>query len=232
MIIKQVAAHLLSIKKDRSLIAHVSAAEHYSIDHFNSAPIQNMVNTSEMFYITGFFILSSLPTCLAIGQHCVQHNKVMMLNISAPFIVEHHWEKFNSVLQYADYVCGNEHEAQALGNKIGLNTTDLREIATKISQLPKINNNKKRTVIITQGAKDTIVYHNDELHSFSVQKIDKNLIVDTNGAGDSFIGGFLAGYMLGKNLAKSIDAGHYCAGVVIQKTGCDLSSECTYNWDQ
>jgi len=62
--------------------------------------------------------------------------------------------------------------------------------------------------------------------------MDKSLIVDTNGAGDSFIGGFLAGYALGKPLGKCIDAGHYCAGFIIQRTGCDFNDVSRYSWDE
>jgi adenosine kinase len=218
-------------KKDRSLVAHVSAGEHYSVDHFNSEGVQKVVGGCEIFYVTGFFILSSLPTCIAVGQHASQSNKMLMLNISANFIVEYYWDQFYSVFQYADFVCGNEHETLCFAKRNGWDTEDYREIATRIANLPKINNNIKRTVIITQGSKSTLVYHNDEIHVFDVPKIESNLIVDTNGAGDSFVGGFLAGFSLGKPLSKCIEAGHYCAGYIIQRTGCDIDSENTYTWE-
>jgi adenosine kinase len=217
-------------KKDRSLVAHVSAAEHYSVDHFASTEIQSVVQGAEFFYVSGFFILSSLPTCLALGQYCAQNDKVLMMNLSAPFIIEFFWDNFFSFFQYADYVVGNEHETLAFAKKNGWETEDFHVIAEKISKMPKINNNRKRTVIITQGSKETLVYQ-EGIQVFGVPKIDKDLIVDTNGAGDSFVGGVLAGFSLGKPLAKCIDAGHYCAGFVIQRTGCDLDSESKYGWN-
>jgi len=216
-------------KKDRSLVAHVSAAEHYSVDHFSSTEIQNVVQGSELFYASGFFILSSLPTCIALGQHCAQNNKVFMLNLSAPFIIEFFWDNFYNVFQYADHVVGNEHETLAFAKKNGWETEDFHVIAEKIANLPTVNN-RKRTVIITQGDRDTLVYQDGKIQIFGVPKIEKSLIVDTNGAGDSFVGGLLAGFAQGKSLAKSIDAGHYCAGFVIQRTGCDLDSESKYVW--
>jgi len=218
--------------KDRSLVAHVSAAEKYSIDHFNSEDIQSVLSTSEIIYCSGFFILSSLPTCLAAGKHAAETNKPFFLNISANFIVDFFWDQFYSVFQYADYVCGNEHETLAFAKKNGWDTEDYHVIAEKIANLPKINTNRKRTVIITQGSKETLVYHDGQVHVFHVPKIDKDLIVDTNGAGDSFVGGFLAGYALGKPIPICIDAGHYCAGFVIQRTGCDLDGDSNYRFDE
>jgi adenosine kinase len=218
-------------KKDRSLVAHVSAAEKYSIDHFNSESIQNVVNQSKIIYASGFFILSSLPTCLAAGKDAIENNKMFMLNISANFIVEIFWDLFYSVFQYADLVCGNEHETLAFAKRLGWETEDYNVIAEKISNLPLLNPNKKRTVIITQGSRNTLVYQNGEILSFPVHPIDVNQIVDTNGAGDAFVGGFIAGCAQGKPLAKCIDAGHYCAGFIIQRTGCDLNDVSKYNWD-
>jgi len=93
-----------------------------------------------------------------------------MLNISANFIVESFWDQFYSVFQYSDYVVGNEHETLAFAKKQGWDTEDYKIIAEKISQLPLLNSNKKRTVIITQGSQDTIVYQNGEIHIFPVKK--------------------------------------------------------------
>jgi len=64
-------------KQDRSLVAHVSAAAKYSIDHFNSEKIQNMLNDCEIIYASGFFILSSLATCIAAGKHAMEKIKCL-----------------------------------------------------------------------------------------------------------------------------------------------------------
>jgi len=51
-------------------------------------------------------------------------------------------------------------------------------------------------------------------------------IVDTNGAGDAFAGGFLAYYTNGYSIEKSMKAGHMAASVIIQKRGCDIPEKC------
>ena len=56
--------------------------------------------------------------------------------------------------------------------------------------------------------------------SFIPLKIPKEEIVDTNGAGDSFVGGFMSQYVQNKPLEVCIKAGHYCASEVIKRSGC------------
>jgi len=218
--------------KERSLVALVAAAEHYSIDHYLSPSVQEVINGSQILYTTGFFMLSSYPTMQAYARHAFEHNKTLVLNISANFIVEAFWELFYPLVAYADIIVGNESEVLSMSKKMGLTTESMEEIAQAITNLPKENPNKPRKCIITQGSKSTIVF-DGELHSYPVGTIDKELIVDFNGAGDSFIGGFLAGLTLGKSLEKCVLAGHYCAGYKIQRTGCTFSKteRPSFSWD-
>ena len=51
-------------------------------------------------------------------------------------------------------------------------------------------------MVITQGSDPVIAVEHGKLHSFPVAAIPKEEIVDTNGAGDAFVGGFLAQQVL------------------------------------
>ena len=53
---------------------------------------------------------------------------------------------------------------------------------------------------------------------FEVERVKK--LVDTNGAGDAFVGGFFAGYLQGAGIADSVAAGQWAARIVIQNEGC------------
>ena len=53
--------------------------------------------------------------------------------------------------------------------------------------------------------------------SYEVNYVPDNLIVDTNGAGDSFAGGFLSQYMKGKSIDECMKAGHWAASLIISK---------------
>lgn len=52
--------------------------------------------------------------------------------------------------------------------------------------------------------------------------IPKEKLVDTNAAGDSFVGGFVANLVFGKDMAECIKAGNHAANVVIQRPGCSF----------
>jgi len=69
-----------------------------------------------------------------------------------------------------------------------------------------------------------------KLHLIPVQKIDPSLIVDTNGAGDSFVAGLLSGLALGHSLDDSVLAGHYIASEVIQQDGATFPSKFNFQF--
>lgn len=69
--------------------------------------------------------------------------------------------------------------------------------------MPK-NGSKPRIAIITQGADATIVCVGDEVTEYPVTPINKDEIVDANGAGDAFVGGFLAKFNEGKDIAECV----------------------------
>ena len=55
---------------------------------------------------------------------------------------------------------------------------------------------------------------------FPVILLPKEKLVDTNGAGDAFVGGFLSQLVQEKPIEDCVKAGCYAANVVIQRSGC------------
>jgi adenosine kinase len=210
--------------RERSLVADLAAANDYSHDHFLSNEIQDLVKSAHIFYSAGFFLTVSPQTIVEVGKHVLANeNKVLAINLAAGFIINFFWDALNSVLPYADFVIGNEDEAAAFAEKAGWPKGDLSACAISLSKLPK-QSSRSRTVIFTQGKDPTIVAVNGEATLYPVAPIDKSLIVDTNGAGDSFVAGFLAGLAENKPLAVCVAAGHYCACKVIQVEGAQFPS--------
>lgn len=100
-----------------------------------------------------------------------------------------------------------------------METKSVVEVAKHIAALPKSNNARSRLVVFTQGAHPTITVQDGLVKEFPVIPIDVAKIVDTNGAGDAFCGGFMSQYVQGKPLEACIAAGNYVANVVIQRSG-------------
>ncbi|XP_029465422.1 adenosine kinase isoform X5 [Rhinatrema bivittatum] len=111
-------------------------------------------------------------------------------------------------------------EAATFAREQGFETEDIKEIAQKAQVLPKMNTKRQRVVVFTQGEHETIMATVDEVVSFPVIEIDQTKIVDTNGAGDAFVGGFLSQLVYDRPLEECIRAGHYAANVVIRRAGC------------
>lgn len=151
--------------------------------------------------------------------------QVFALSLSAPFIPQFFQEPVDALTPYCDYIIGNEAEAEswATAHKLS-NTKDIPLIAKTLAQTPKRNTARPRTVIITQGLEPSIVAVGKpdgevEIKEFPVLPIAKEKICDTNGAGDAFAGGLMAGLVLGKTLDEAMHMGQWLAKLSIQELG-------------
>lgn len=211
---------------DRSLVANLSAANTYKIGHLLEKEQWAVVEKAKIFYSAAFFLTVSPDSMIKVGQHAAEEGKTMIFNLSAPFLMQvpPFFKAMKEVLPYVDICFGNETEAGVLSEAMGWDTADLKEIAIKLAQLDK-ETVRPRTVVITQGAEPTIVAVADKnrvwsVDEFAVIPIKKEDIVDTNGAGDAFVGGFLAGLAEGCATADCVTRGNYASNVIIQQSGC------------
>ena len=72
----------------------------------------------------------------------------------------------------------------------------------------------KNQGLILQGADSVIVVEKGVVSEMPVIKLDKEKIVDTNGAGDAFVGGLLAQLAKGAEIKKAIECGLWAAAQV------------------
>jgi adenosine kinase len=215
---------VLVVDKERSLVADLAAANHCNKAHFDSADVKQIIEQASTIYVTGFFLTVCPESMVELGYHAYTHNKMFCLNISAPFLVDFFYDRMAAVLPFVDIIFGNETEAATFGKKHGWGD-DLHVIAKKLSELWKINKSRQRTVIFTQGAKKIVVYHEGQINEYTPILVPKEEIVDTNGAGDSFVGGFLAALIKGKSIAESVHAGSYVASVIIRTSGTSFKGK-------
>ena len=79
-------------------------------------------------------------------------------------------------------------------------------------------------MIITQGAQPTIVAtgipgQEATVELVEVPPLDASIIIDTNGAGDAFVGGFFSELAKGSDLTTAVQKGNELGGRVIQRSG-------------
>lgn len=52
--------------------------------------------------------------------------------------------------------------------------------------------------------------------------------VDTNGAGDAFVGGFLSQLVKGESMERCMDAARWAAHLIIGRSGCSFPETCEF----
>ncbi|KAK9452604.1 Ribokinase-like protein [Dipodascopsis uninucleata] len=209
---------------DRSLVTNLAAANHFKVDHLKKPEIAQMIEEAKYYYVGGYHLTVCTPAILELGKHAAENNKIFSMNFSAPFLAQFFKDQMDSVVPYLDFFIGNETEALAYAESHGYETKDITEIASKIAALPKVNTARPRYVIITQGSDSTIVVKAEttgavSTKTYPIRKINSSDIVDTNGAGDSFAGGFLGGLISGKSVDEAIEVGHWLASWTIRLDG-------------
>jgi len=207
----------------RSLVANLGAANAFKEEHYEQSPVaKTAMETADILYSAGFFLTVSVPSVIRAGKYALANNKTLVLNFSAPFIVQFFGTQLTEVMPYVDILVSNDDEAKqyAAVNNLGLEA--VADIAKHCVTLPKAGP-KPRMVIITCGKEATVVATAEGVKTFDVPPVEN--IIDTNGAGDSFVGGFLAYMAKGADLETCVKAGHYAAGVIIQHSGCTFPAK-------
>lgn len=210
-------------EKERTLCANLAACLKYKAEHL--AANLAVLEKSAFLYTSAFFITSNFDALKAYAEFASANDKPLGYNLSACFLIQFNTEQVNTILSHADYVFCNEDEAKCFADTNKLEYSSLKDVAVQISKWKKVNTKRPRVAIITQGKDPILIAISKEgddtvQREFPIPAIEKDLIVDTNGAGDSFVGGFLSQIVQGKDLDTAIQAGIWLSGQVIQQNGC------------
>ena len=215
-------------EKVRSLVANLGAANSYKMNHLKEKENWKLVEQAKISYIAGFFLTVSVDSILAMAKHCTENNKLFIMNLSAPYICQFFKDQLLQVMPYIDILIGNEAEGTAFSEAMGYGTKDLKEILTKAATLPKERQSQPRVVIFTQGPNPTLLCKEGKITEFPILPIKEEEILDTNGAGDAWVGGLLSQLVLERTVEEAIHGGNYAANVVIKRSGCTFPDKPSY----
>ncbi|KAF8899318.1 Ribokinase-like protein [Infundibulicybe gibba] len=198
----------------RSLVTTLRVAEKFDQSHLSSPQVAPLVEAAKIFYVEGYFLTHGIVCALELSKKVTAAGKKFVLNFSAPFIPQFFGSQLDQIIPYCDIIIGND---QGLPNP-----KDIPAVAKAIALLPKANANNPRVVVITQGADSTVLVSAsapDSPQVFAVHALSDDEIVDTNGAGDAFAGGFLGGLVAGKSLDECVEVGHKLGGMCVGQVG-------------
>ncbi|KAF9805940.1 hypothetical protein SFRURICE_004152 [Spodoptera frugiperda] len=180
----------------RSLCANLAAAQQFTEEHIHKPECKAIIEKAKLFYSSGFFLAVSPETMMSIAKHASEKNQVFALNVSAPFVMEFYKKPLEDVLPY---------------------------IALEIAKYPKVNNSRARVVVITRGSDPVILVNEGKIEEIPVMPLKQDQIVDTNGAGDAFTGGFISQIVRGRPLKECVQCAMYAASHIIQNSGCSFA---------
>jgi len=207
------------------------AANNYKEAHLQQPANWAVASGAKIIYSAGFFITVSPASIKLASQEAAANGNLYCMNLSAPFIIQVPPFKgcLDETMPLVDFLFGNETEAQTWADCSGWECTDIAFIATRLSLIPS-KKSRKRTVVITQGKDPTIVACNGHVRLFEINALAPEKIVDTNGAGDAYVGGFLAALSKGLDMEKCCQAGAYSASVIVQQSGCTYPAAPDYSF--
>ena len=166
--------------------------------------------------IEGYMISNKYNICKKLCEYFRSQNRLIVLTLSAPFIIKFHYDKLLDLMNDADIIAGNMQEAEDFAN-IGKNKKEI--IFENI--LNKLKPKENRILLITDGPNGVYCCE-------YAPKIKDELIRDFNGAGDAFLGGFLSQYMKGNSISDCCKIGIEAASVILKNVGCTFKKD--YNF--
>lgn len=206
-------------KKERCLLPQIRASNQLSMDFITQHADE--IDKNDCILIEGYFLQERFELCQKLCQDFSNNDKYIILTFSAVFMVQAHREKIQEIANYANMIVANMDELREFTKSRGDDYKDIFEKAAKsLAQ-------KDRLFVVTNGSKESLVVKFDYnkgtldyiIQSFpNVMKIED--IVDLNGAGDAFLGGFLSEFMKGSPLEVCSRKGNDVASIILKNVGC------------
>lgn len=209
----------------RSLVAFLDAANDFSQDYLDTIS-EEIVDHTDWIYITGFFYSvspESTRKIINLRNQCSELEKraKIVFNLSATFVGDlMTLDDFDFIMKDSFILIGNLDEFKHLKSKFYgyFDENDYEEFGLMIAKkYPPL------LVIITNGPEPILLISSSQgIKRHPVPPVKE--IVDTNGAGDAFVGGLLGGLNSNFSIERAVEIGCFLAGCVIKKSGIDPPS--------
>lgn len=118
------------------------------------------------------------------------------------------------LLQYVDFLIPNEHELRVMTGRAELDEADVPEASAELLR------KGAQAVIVTLGEKGCFYMDRRGSEFIAARKV---VPLDTTAAGDSFIGGFAAGYAEERDVRKAIGLATAAAAITVTRRGAQSS---------
>ena len=199
---------LITPDAERTMATYLGIATELGKDNIDFDAIQN----AKIVFLEGYLFdsPSAREACYEIVQFAAKHDTKVALTLSDPLCVDRHRDAFmEMVMEYADIVLANEHEAQALFQVEGVDTA--------IAEILNRKNRQAQIFAVTKGEHGSIIVEESETNEVAPETVEN--VVDKTGAGDLFASGFLYGLSHGYTTHQAGRIGSIAAAEVIAHIG-------------
>ncbi|XP_072388908.1 uncharacterized protein [Diabrotica undecimpunctata] len=207
----------------RSLVANVGAAEYFKVEQIRRTNIRSIMYDADLAYIEGFFLTKREEAAKYVLDCCNTLKLMVAFNISGVYVCDMVPDTLQYFVEHCDIIFGNKREFEAVAKLMKFST--VKELIQKIlkNSIYKLQKVHGNIVVITDGANPGQCHHGEgEYFEFHVMDVEEDKFKDSIGAGDAFVGGFLAGLLEKKPLDWCATLGCYTANEIIRQTGCTL----------
>ncbi|MCL2499826.1 MAG: sugar kinase [Defluviitaleaceae bacterium] len=184
---------------DRSILTYMGA-----MDTVQAAWLEALLPQTRHLHICSYFLLRNLQ---AEYPSLLQKAKALGVTVSLDtnWDPEEKWDSgVKNILQYIDVFLPNENELMLITGK-----DNVRDALLYVSDLVPV-------IAVKCGAEGAYAYKGGTVHKCGAMEIE---VADTVGAGDSFNGGFVYGYLNGLSMDECLKAATTCGSLNAAKHG-------------
>lgn len=185
---------------DRAILTYNGTIDAVSINDVSDELLKKIRH----LHIGSYFLMKKFqPYYSSIIKRLKQYGATVSLDTN--WDPDENWDSgLNDIMPYVDIIILNENEIKSIANNI-----DLKQAVKNICEIVPI-------VIVKKGEDGASAYVNGiEFRSDAIT----GEVEDTIGAGDSFDGGFIYGFLTGKTIEKSLKIACICGSLNVRKSG-------------
>ena len=190
---------ILSTQSDRAILTHVGSMDRLCAEQVTD----ELLARTRHLHVASYFLQTALQPGLP-DLFRRAHALGLTVSLDPNWDPSGKWSGFDELLPLVDVFLPNENEALAL--------TGEATVEPALARLAE----KCPWVAVKLGPRGAIARHKMETTSAPVLKVE---VIDTTGAGDSFDGGFLYGFLHGWSLERALKFGVACGSLSTRKAG-------------
>ena len=195
----------------------------------------NSILNHDILLIEGYYLKENYEVCKYLSEEFNKEEKLIILTLSSTLIIHEIADRIKEIGNMSDIIVGNLQEIETFS---GGKSQVLQETLERTHRMlfPK-----NRLLITTCGKHGAYCskynYKNmrlDLILQCFPNFIRNEEIVDFNGAGGAFLGGFLANYLKGNKNNRIFNCsqmGNNAANIILKNIGCTFPKNYKFNFD-